>query len=579
MNGDAPDEYALADDPESEEPNGDDQPQAPKVKAPRGPGQPLPRMWKAEPDEDPDARPPRRRRGDKSAEAAKPPKAADADEPGEKKALVEETPVFDTYEARQRARMITGALLAGIVALGLYLGYQWFPKSPFPDDVPTDEAAMAQGPVEPVLPDLDVEARAMYVRAREFAKSGRSGEAVALLEKLIKSYKNTKTAVEAREALKRPSQNLPMFLDRPTVKAGAPDKPAPAPPAPPPVVVARAPEVEAKGNATLILPTNPAEPPAPATPATTSDASPTPPTIRVLAGPRLPAGFTAKTEAGVDPSGWPLVIVGDRDGAPMVFIPGGVFTMGDDRDTTFASPEHKVNLAGYYIDQHEVTVRQFRLFLAETNYRGRPPGNWSTSDAAGKAATDKLPIVMVNADDAKAYAEWAGKRLPTEAQWELAARSNDGRVYPWGNEPAHYARPRAARQIDPVMSFPEDKSAFGVFDMGGNVYEWTADSFDPGYYRTLAGRVVDNPPGARPRLGKSDLVVKGGKSGASSAREPMSAEKRLTYLGFRCALEIENAPFIPTPAPEPPAPETSPDPSPVNRRPPPVDVAPPPVPF
>ncbi len=578
MNGDAPDEYALADEPESEDPNEDDQPQAPKSQAPRAPEQPLPRMWKTEPDDDPDARPSRRRRGAKSTETAKPSRVGDGggDDPGEKKALVEETPVFDTYEARQRARVITSALLVGIVGLGLYLGYQMFPKSPFPDDVPTDEAAMAQGPVEPLLPDLDVEARAMYLRAREAAKDGRTDEAVALLENLVKSYKNTKTAVEARDALKRPSQNLPMFLDRPTVKADAPPAPAPEPPAPPPpVVVARAPDVEVKGNATLVLPTNPAEASPP------GESAATPPTVPaekpVALGHRLPAGFAAKTESGVDPSGWPLVIVGDRDGAPMVFIPGGVFTMGDDRDATFASPEHKVNLAGYYLDQHEVTVRQFRLFLAETNYRGRPPGNWSTTDAAGKPPTENQPIVMVNADDAKAYAEWAGKRLPTEAQWELAARSNDGRVFPWGNEPARYARPRAPRQIDAVMSFPEDRSAFGVFDMGGNVYEWTADSFDPGYYRTLAGRVVDNPVGARPRLGKNDLVVKGGKSGAGSAREPMVADKRLTYLGFRCALEIENPPFTPTPAPEPTAPESIPPPA--NRRPAPVNVAPPPVPF
>ncbi|APW59363.1 SUMF1/EgtB/PvdO family nonheme iron enzyme [Paludisphaera borealis] len=572
MNGDAPDEYDLADNPESDE-SETDQPPTPKAQPTRAPGQPLPRMWKAEPEDEPAASPGRKRNVGKPADAGKSSKAgAGGDEPGEKKALMEETPAFDTYEARQRARMLTGGLIAGIVGLACYVGYQMFPKNPFPDGGPTDEDAMAQGPVEPAKPDLDVEARAMFVRAREFAKIGRSDEAVALLEKLVKAYKNTKTAGDAREALKRPAQNLPLFLDRPTVKADAPAVPDAEPTAPPTVVVARAPGVEAKGNATLVLPANPAE----LTPSQVSaNATATP----VSADRKLPPGFTAKTEAGMDPSGWPLLIVGDRDGAPMVFVPGGVFTMGDDRDAGFASPEHKVNLSGYYIDQHEVTVRQFRLFLSETRFRGRPPGNWPTVDETGKPSTEALPMVMVNAGDAQAYAEWAGKRLPTEAQWELAARSIDGRTYPWGDEPAKYARPRTARRIDPVKSFPEDKSPYGVFDMAGNVLEWTSDSFDPGYYRSIASQVVSDPTGAQPRSGKSDLVVKGGKTGAGAAREPMAAEKRLTYVGFRCALQVERPAVIATPVPTPAAAAPAPTQPPAGQKPAPANAAPPPVPF
>jgi sulfatase modifying factor 1 len=571
MNGDVPDEYELADDSESDE-SETDQPTTPKAQPARAPAQPLPRMWKAEPEDEPAATPGKKRNGDKPTVAGKTPKTtAGGDEPGEKKVLIAETPVFDTYEARQRARMLTGGLIAGIVGLALYLGYQMFPKNPFPDGGPTDEDAMARGPVEPAKPDLDFEAHAMFVRAREFAKIGRSDEAVALLEKLVKAYKNTKTAGDAREALERPAQNLPLFLDRPTVKADVPDAPASEPTTPPTVVVARAPEVEAKGNATLVLPSNPAE----LTPSQVS-ANTAPP---VSADRNLPPGFTAKPEAGMDPSGWPLLIVGDRDGAPMVFVPGGVFKMGDDRDATFASPEHQVRVSGYYIDQHEVTVRQFRLFLSETRFRGRPPGNWATFDEAGKLSTEALPMVMVNAGDAQAYAEWAGKRLPTEAQWELAARSIDGRTYPWGDEPAKYARPRPARQIDPIKSFPEDKSPYGVFDMAGNVYEWTSDSFDPNYYRSIASRIVDDPTGAQPRAGKSDLVVKGGKAGAGSAREPMAAEKRLTYVGFRCALQVERPAVIASPVPTPAAPTPASTQPAAGQKPAPANAAPPPVPF
>jgi formylglycine-generating enzyme len=578
MNGDAPDEYELVDLPEPEESEADE-PSTPRPQPPRAPGQPLPRMWKSEPEDEPTPPPAKKRSSDKPVDAGKKAKPA-SDEGGEKKALVEETPVFDTYEARQRARMMTGALIVGVIGLAVYLGFQMFPSNPFPDVGEGDENAMAQGPIEPAKPDLDFEARAMFVRAREFAKNGRSDEAVALLEKLVKTYKTTKTAGEAREALKRPEQNLPLFLDRPAVQADAPAPPAAEPAAPPTeVVVARAPEV--KGNATLVPPVNPAEL-TPSQVATVAAEEADAPATTANVDRKLPPGFTAKTEAGVAPSGWPLLIVGDRDGAPMVFVPGGVFTMGDDRDATFASPAHQVRLSSYYIDQHEVTVRQFRLFLAETRYRGKPVTSWPIAEEAGKSTPENLPMTMVNANDARAYAEWAGKRLPTEAQWEFAARSSDSRTFPWGEEAARYARPRAARQIDPVMAFPEDKSPFGVFDMAGNVHEWTADSFDPGYYRAIASQVVDDPSGAQPRAGRSELIVKGGKTGAGSAREPMAAEKRLTYVGFRCVLQVEK-PVVtasPAPAPAPAAPTTPPPAQPAaGQKPAPANAAPPPVPF
>jgi len=557
MSGESPNEYELADVPEPEP----TPPPMPKPTLPGTPGQPLPRLWKTEPDDDEpvsaienlrsEAEPAPRRRSRPARGGSKP-----KGKPEEKKGLVEATPSLDTHEGRQRGRLVVGALILAIMGIGFHLVYQTLIYDPFPmDNVPLDDEA-AQGPIEPSLPkpDLNAEARGMLGQARDAARAGKTDAAVALLERLVATYKNTPAAVEARAALERPARNLPLFLDRPTVEADAPTPPEPTPePEPPAVVVARAPNAPTQGEAVPVSPANPDEPTVPTPPtvsATLADA------VAETPERTLPPGFSARPESGLDPSGWPLVIVGDRDGAPMVFVPGGVFTVGDDHDQQFAAPAHKVRLSAYYIDHHEVTVRQFHQFLSETNYRGRPPANWPPIADAERAAVEALPMVMVNADDARAYAEWAGKHLPTEAQWESAARSSDGRVYPWGNAPANYSKPRAPRQIDPVMTFPEDHSPYGVFDLAGNALEWTADLFDPSYYRSIAGQITDDPTGALPRVGRSELVVKGGKTGAAAAREPISPEKRLNYVGFRCALQVERPAAAPSPtpvaAPEPP---------------------------
>src|SRR5262249_20658351 len=147
----------------------------------------------------------------------------------------------------------------------------------------------------------------------------------------------------------------------------------------------------------------------------------------------LPPGFRAQPNAGVHESGWPLVIVGDRDGAPMLFVPGGTFTMGNDQGPPTEAPAHQVRLSPYYVDQHEVTVRQFKVFLNESHPRVQPPKSWS--EEFRQSPSELLPMVTVNARDAQAYADWAQKKLPTEAQWEMAARGTDGRLYPWGSEP------------------------------------------------------------------------------------------------------------------------------------------------
>lgn len=540
MSGESPSEYELADLPDEPEPTSTPKPEStPMPPPPPAPGQPLPRIWKSGGDDGESTSAPGgaegaagaspRRRRSRASSRTKP-------EPTEKKGLIEATPTLDTHEARQRGRLLVGFLILTIIGIGVHLVYRTLIYDPFPmDNAPLDDDAA--GPIEPSLPpkpNLNDEARAMLSRAREAAEAGRTETAVALLERLVATYGNTPAAAQAREALERASQNLPPFFELPAAAVAAPT-PTPTPKPKPPAVADARTEAAPKPKASTVE--------APTTD-NAAQARTESPEKKIL-----PVGFSAQPGSGLDPSGWPLVIIGERDGAPMVFIPGGVFTMGDDHDQQFAAPAHKVRLSSYYIDQHEVTVGQFHRFLAETNYRGSPPTTWPPIADSERDIVESKPMVMVNADDARAYAAWAGKQLPTEAQWEGAARSGDGRVYPWGNEAPNYSKPRAPRQIDAVMSFPEDRSAHGVFDLAGNALEWTTDIFDPSYYRSIADQVTDNPTGARPRAGRSDLVVKGGKTGAAAAREPISPEKRLNYVGFRCALQVERPPVSRTPEP------------------------------
>jgi formylglycine-generating enzyme required for sulfatase activity len=310
---------------------------------------------------------------------------------------------------------------------------------------------------------------------------------------------------------------------------------------------------QTQGNATLTLPANPAEltkaQPSPLAMAPTTDSGTKIPTVVRM----LPEGFVAKSEAGVHSSGWPLAIVGKRDGAPMVFVPGGTFTMGNDDGPTPEAPAHKVRLSSYYIDQHEVTVRQFGLFLKETHHHSLPPHNWS--EDSKHMTSESSPMVMVNAKDAQAYADWAHKQLPTEAQWEMAARATDGRLFPSGPDPIKYSKPRAVRQIDPVMSYPEDVSPYGAYDMAGNVWEWTKDWYDSKFYRQLSGQPIDNPTGPSTKPRSLQLVVKGGaKNGSASFRDGLVFDKRYTYVGFRCVLPVQEQATLVNPAPGAPGP-------------------------
>ena len=255
-------------------------------------------------------------------------------------------------------------------------------------------------------------------------------------------------------------------------------------------------------------------------------------------------------------SGLPYEAVNQRDGIVLVLVPGGAFVMGagptaqDVRRTE--RPAHLVTLPPYYIGQTEVTRGQYDRFCRATGHRPIP------KTMASYCVRADHPIVGVTLDDACAYCAWAGASLPTEAQWEKAARGTDGRHYPWGNEPpalhagthANFGRIRQSLQRDyeasyrprPVGSFPEGASPYGALDMAGNVSEWCRDLFDPEYYR--------KSPAFHPTGGtrSTQRVVRGGcwSSSASSIRTfARAAQPRedvpVPRVGFRIVVNVAPA--------------------------------------
>ncbi len=298
------------------------------------------------------------------------------------------------------------------------------------------------------------------------------------------------------------------------------------------------------------------------------------------------ASVTAAKPSGSPQPELAPTIVG-KDGTEMALVPAGEFVMGSAPDDIASllrrhpkangailkdeMPKHRVFLDAFYIDKYEVTNAHFQQFVQATGYRTQaeregggkirtgaktwaqvPDATWRAPRGQGSniAGLEAHPVVQISWHDAKAYCTWAGKRLPTEAEWEKAARGTDGRLYPWGNEldgtrvnfcdrNCPFAWKDAGvddgyRSTAPVGSYAAGKSPYGAYDMAGNVWEWVADWYDAKYYQRSPAR---NPQG--PTSG-TQVVLRGGSwlytapDFRTTERAGVPADRRNENIGLRC---------------------------------------------
>lgn len=238
------------------------------------------------------------------------------------------------------------------------------------------------------------------------------------------------------------------------------------------------------------------------------------------------------------------------DLVPMVTIPAGEFLMGSPEGKGRADewPQRSVYLDTFLIDQVEVTNQRYMLYVKATGHQS-PPNPYGAGPLVSIRGLEQLPVVQTTWYDAKAYCTWAKKRLPTEAEWEKAARGTDGRVYPWGNAPPTARRSNFDREWDEehtlyaVGSLPEGDSPYGVKDMAGNAREWVSDWYDPEYYKDAPKR---NPHG--PDTKGVVRSIRGGSWHSPISDITTSARGRGGFAlqthgtGFRCARSLENEP-------------------------------------
>ncbi len=233
------------------------------------------------------------------------------------------------------------------------------------------------------------------------------------------------------------------------------------------------------------------------------------------------------------------------DHARMVSVPAGEFAMGVDglKGLDDERPRHVLWLDAYEIDAFEITTSRYARFLSAT--KRPPPLHW---EVVNPAIHRDRPVIGVTWEDAAAFCRWAGKRLPTEAEWEKAARGTDERKYPWGNmeptgELANFGlgvRFSYSQALMPVAHYEGGKSAYGAHGMAGNVYEWVADWYQGSYYEQSPVRNPTGPPDGQFKVLRGGSWSDLAKYLLTYSRFKLLPDTRNAYTGFRCARTIQD---------------------------------------
>ncbi len=234
--------------------------------------------------------------------------------------------------------------------------------------------------------------------------------------------------------------------------------------------------------------------------------------------------------------------INDRDSVEMIVIPAGEFFMGSkpEEGRPDEKPQRSVFLDTYEIDAYEVSNERYLIFIHRTG-RKEPPNPYSKGLLSQETGINSLPVVQVTWYDAVDYCRWAGKRLPTEAEWEKAARGEKGQIFPWGPEtpsskPVNFQRDwEETKTLWPVDTNNGTSSPFGLKGMAGNVREWVQDWYSPEYFETAP---KNNPQGPEKGILK---VIKGGSWHSfnadlrSASRGKGGFALKTDGIGFRCA--------------------------------------------
>ena len=220
-----------------------------------------------------------------------------------------------------------------------------------------------------------------------------------------------------------------------------------------------------------------------------------------------------------------------RDNSGMVFVRGGDFVR---------EGGHKVGVRSFYIDQYEVTNEQYCDFLNNgdsQHFSDKQEIEKRGDRFVPKCCKERWPVYAVNWDDAAAYARWAGKQLPTEAEWQWAAAGNEGRTYPWGDDPITPSHANFGGQVghpQPVGSHPEGRTQTGIHDLSGNVAEWCSDWFTEDYYSRAPEHSPAGPKQGQRRVRRGGCWAMAAEHQTAAARGSSRPDYRPACIGFRC---------------------------------------------